>query len=57
MTSLKPDLERARRKQWETFAELLKAGCSIPHELRHIEREHKEIIRRMVGRIVGRGPR
>lgn len=43
--------EAKRREQWNTFAALLKAGCSIPYELRHIEREHRDRVRRMVGKI------
>ena len=32
--------EEQRRHDWETFAALLKAGCSIPADLLHIEREY-----------------
>ena len=45
------DHEAKRREQWKTFAALLKAGCSIPYELRHIEREYRDSVRRMVGKI------
>ena len=43
--------EAKRRDQWNTFAALLQAGCSIPYELRHIEREYRDRLRRMVGMI------
>lgn len=41
--------EEKRREDWETFRALIKAGCSIPDSLRHIEREYWDSVRRQVG--------